>query len=238
MIYQCYFKKEHTSRLFPGPLYRGFGLEPGVNSTLLNNCPELNDPRVRLQLTEYAAFLWHWRNEANPDDWIGFTSYRQLDKSRKVFQSQQEIGSLLEENAVIGWCKFRMVNRSGDEISLYRHTEFCHPQLNNYLEKTLEQFGHVLPASWRTLSTGFFANYWIMKNQQFDDFMRFSWPMVEWSLGNIADSGYYHHQPLIPRLGNTKATGYFMERLFIIWYLLQDLEPMNVGRQLDFIHDF
>jgi hypothetical protein len=51
--------------------------------------------------------------------------------------------------------------------------------------------------------------------------------MVKWSLENVKDSDYYKKQTEYGTVSNEKATGYFMERLFILWYLLRGIIPYN-----------
>ena len=228
MIYQCYPKKEHKKFIFEEEPYTAFGLELDVNKQLLLNCPELKDPYVRMQLTEYACFLWHWRNKDRcPNDWIGTTSFRQLDKFPHKFKSIEEVDSLVSDHGVVGWGEYDLVNKIGDPITLEEQTDICHPGLNGYMKDVLNLHGHSLPTEWGTTTSAFFANYWVMTRELFEDFMEFSWPMVKWSLENVKDSDYYNTQIEYGTVSNAKATGYFMERLFLIWYLLEGRKPHN-----------
>ena len=114
MIHQCYFAEAQRARLFQKPVYRGFGLEPEVNPELARNCPELQEARNRPLLCEYAALLHLWRNpELDPDPWIGFSSYRQLDKFPTVFQSHQQIDRLLEGCDIVGWGGYEFFDAMG-----------------------------------------------------------------------------------------------------------------------------
>src|SRR5260221_12024440 len=104
MIHQCYFAEPQRARLFTSPVYRGFGLYTSVNPDIARNCPELADPKNQPLLSEYAAMLHLWRNpELDPDPWIGFTSYRQLDKFPTILNTRQEIENLLAQFDVVGW---------------------------------------------------------------------------------------------------------------------------------------
>ena len=230
MIYQCYPTKEIQKCMFFEEPYEGFGLEPEANKDLFNNCPELEDAYVRLQLTEYACFLWHWRNEgSNPDGWFGTTSHRQLEKAPTIFSSKQEIEDMLEKDKIVGWGHYNMVNNKENPITLKIQTDVCHPGLNDYTKEVFNLFGHVIPEEWDVKCNGFFANYWVMSNELFKEFMDFSWPTVEWSLKNVKDSNYYKNHPTYGTVSNKKATGYFMERLFIFWYLIKGIDPFNAG---------
>lgn len=238
MIYQCYPKKQDEASLFVEEPYTGFGLEPDVNKNLFLNCPELEDARARLQLTEYACFLWHWRNPSdNPDEWFGTTSYRQLDKCLFKFTSKNKLSELVNTYGVIGWAEYTMWTKNLAELSLEKHTECCHPGLGNYIEQVLRLFGHEVPPEWRTLSSGFLCNYWVMSRALFDDYMEFSWPMVRWSLENVYTSDYYKTQTTYGTVSRDKATGYLMERLFIFWYLKKGIVPYNPFATIPLVHN-
>ena len=226
MIYQCYFKKDQEPTLFKEEPYTGFGVEPEVNQDLFLNCPELEEAFVRLQLTEYAAFLWHWRND-DGEDWFGTTSHRQLEKFDFKFQSKDQVDCLVKDHGVVAWGEYTLLNRLGTPISLKKQTEVCHPGLNEYMVDVLALHGHALPEAWDKTYRGFFANYWVMRKNLFKDFMEFSWPMVKWSLDNVKESDYYKKQINYGTVSNAKATGYFMERLFLIWYLNNGINPYN-----------
>src|SRR5579862_9375960 len=107
MIHQCYFDESQRSRLFQFNLYQGFGLYTIVNPDLVRNCPELEDPQIQRQLSEYAAMLHLWRNpELDQDSWIGFTSYRQLEKSPIVFHDRHALEASLADHDVVGWLSY------------------------------------------------------------------------------------------------------------------------------------
>ena len=263
MIYQCYPKKEHKSMLFSQEPYKGFGLEFPVNKRIGKNCPELNSISNRMQLTEYACFLWNWRNpEYDTDSWIGSTSYRQLDKFQHIFESKKEVEDLLADHPIIAWGEYRLIagssNPSPEFLSsfnssavarmppgatigristLQEQAEICHNGLNEYIEFMLPKFGHTVPEGWYKENSGFFANYWVMNKDLFNDFMEFSWPMVEWSLENIKITHYYHIQKTYGTVSNAKATGYFMERLFMLWYLIRGHKPFNPSRPEDLFNN-
>jgi hypothetical protein len=234
MIYQCYPFVQDSIKLFPNEPYRGFGLEPESNKLLSLNCPELEDPATRLQLTEYACLLWHWRNPGyDTDFWIGTTSIRQLNKFAHVFKTKQEVRDLVNRHSVVAWGEYAMVTPHpedqsiNDPITLAQSTEICHPGLNRFMSQALGEFDYSIPAEWFRSTSGFFANYWVMNKEQFEDFMSFSWPIVEWSLENVKGTPFYknHHEGVT--LTQNKAVAYFAERLFLIWYMLRGITPYN-----------
>ena len=262
MIYQCYPKKEHQSKLFTEEPYKGFGLEFPVNKRIAKNCPELETMTNRLQLTEYACFLWHWRNPSyDTDSWFGTTSYRQLEKFPHIFKSKKEIEELLVDTPILAWGEYRLIAGTRDpspdflaslnvaasdvpegsllarEATLREQCDICHHGLNEYIEFMLPKFGHSVPDGWYKECTGFFANYWVMNKDLFNDFMEFSWPMVKWSLDNIHITHYYHIQQNYGTVSNAKATGYFMERLFMLWYLIRGLKPHNPSNPEDLFNN-
>lgn len=217
--------------MFTEDAYKGFGLEPEVNKLLTLNCPELKSKDTRLQLTEYACLLWHWRNPGyDSDSWVGTTSIRQSSKFPFRFKSKQEVRELLKLHPVLAWGQYTLHNQKGERISLQKSTEVCHPGLTEYMAQVLAKFGYKLPSEWETDTTGFFANYWIMTKDLFQDFMSFSWPMVIWSLENISESAFYKNQPEYKTVSNAKAVCYFAERLFLVWYLLKGITPYNPGQ--------
>tara|TARA_R100001244_G_scaffold118861_1_gene88584 strand:+ start:296 stop:1015 length:720 start_codon:yes stop_codon:yes gene_type:complete len=237
MIYQCYPKKENEKSLFSEEPYEGFGLEPEVNESLFLNCPELEDPFNRLQLTEYACMLWHWRNpESNSDDWFGTTSHRQLDKLFYRFSTKEMVDKLVNDHNVVGWGEYSMYGGNKNSISLREHTNICHPGLNEYMEKVLEDFNCTLPARWDSQTTGFFCNYWAMNLDLFNEYMEFSWPIVKNSLNKIKDSNYFKTQTTYLTVSKDKAIGYLMERLFIIWYMRKGITPFNPFTSLPILH--
>lgn len=232
MIYQCYFNDSSKQRLFQEEPYVGFGLEPEVNSEITLNCPELEDPFNRLQLTEYGSFLWLWRNNVD-DSWVGSTSFRQLEKSLFKFKSKSQVDDLLRTHQVVGWGEFTMLDRARNPISLRKQADVCHPGLNDYMTKLLGK----LPDAWDDKCSGFFANYWVMPLNLFKDYMEYSWPIIEYSLKNIKESEYYSLQTSYGTVNKDKCIGYVMERLFILWYLQRDIQPYNPGSNYPIFHN-
>jgi hypothetical protein len=227
MIYQCYFKKDQESMLFKTDLYSPFGLEPEVNPNIALNCPELESSALRLSLTEYGAFLNIFRNDVSKVDndwWIGFTSYRQLDKTPIIFKNKQKFEELLHVVArgFGGW-GFYVSQSNASNVS-----ELCHPKINNFISHILSRFNIQIPQRFYTERHILFANYWAMHKELFVDFMNWSWPIIQYAMTQ-SDHEYVHTKSPIPTIDQRKWLGYFMERLFLIWYMQKNLHPANFG---------
>lgn len=224
MIYQLYPNTTSQDRLFRSSLYRGFGLNPEVNSAIFRNCPELENPRWRLSLAEYVAMLYLWRNP--PDDghsWIGFTSYRQTDKTgfQLLPEDGRTVNALLEEFDVLGWGFLE------HEMSVIKHAEYCHPGFTRCFNRVLASGGCSIPASMESDRVALFCNYWILDKGRFDQYMTWSWPLVHWMLFNLDNDDYLrssgsdHFGPL----------GSIMERLFIAWYSMDHKRLYDLVRE-------
>jgi hypothetical protein len=237
VIYQCYFRRDQQPKLFSAGPYRGFGLEPDVNENLLRICPELADASTRLALCEYAAFLYFSRRlDEDSDEWIGFTSYRQLDKSHVVFESKLQVEALLEGVDMLAWhgCAVGSI-RSRRLSGTAAQSELGHG-MHKFTLDMLRPFGIRLPKAYQTAPIAPYASYWILRKSHFAEFMRFSWPIVQAALAakhpykEVQSRGYWDDQ--------RKRVGYFAERLFIIWSLRQalnvkwlgDIAPMDYRR--------
>jgi FkbM family methyltransferase len=221
MIHQCYFEDAQRQRLFDSPLYRGFGLYTAVNPDIARRCPELEDPKNQPLLSEYAAMLHLWRNlELDPDPWIGFTSYRQLEKFPTVLGDRGEVERLLGEYDFIGWgCYQFMDARTNMPISMAEQGERAHPGVTLCLWRLLMMRGEPMPRNYLTTATGMFCNYWAMSKENFDAFMRWSYPLVNYCL-RCPDEFVRSH----PR-----SLSYLVERLFVCWYELHQKRCANVG---------
>jgi hypothetical protein len=234
MIHQCYFSSEQLSRTFKSDPYRPFGLEPVVNPEISNRCIELTSERNRMALAEYGAMLHLWRNPlVDTDAWIGFTSYRQLEKTTHVFNSKAQIENLLSRGDYVGWYFWYVANvRIGSLHGAAAQAEMSSPGLHRFITDVLRNFGSRAPESYSNSPLVPYANYWVMPRERFDDFMNWSWPMVEFALSS--DHPYLTAESTIKATDNKqRAVGYFMERLFVIWTLLRQLRPVVVGPVFD-----
>jgi hypothetical protein len=225
MIYQLYFNHSHLQRLFLHPLYSPFGLEPEVNPDI-ENCKFLKHPDVRFMLSEYGAMLY--LNEFPDDDtWIGFTSYRQLDKEFFVFgmNDRQVIERLLEKYHILGW-RFRE-----HKMCLYRADNSSHPYHAVCMEAILNTLGYKLPRGYKIDQSALYCNYWIMSKTDFNHYMRWSWPILKWMITHykkikfLKDSAVNHYS----------GVGIIMERLFIVWYYIykKSLFDLPKGKQFN-----
>lgn len=223
MIYQCYHRPEHLEKVFQLPAYRGFGLEPDVNPRITRRCPELADARTRKFLNEYGAMLHLWRNR--PFDlhrWIGFTSYRQLDKTPVVFQTHAEVGRLVREHRLIGWGFHDVSPFTRDGLTgAAAQLELAHPGGFNYLATALKENGLNLPERFSTDAWVLYANYWAMEKKFFRDFMDFSWPVAQWCLRRQGDFDFVQT--------HERSIGFIVERLFIVWYMTRGHDPHRLG---------
>ena len=222
MIHQCYFEESQRPRLFTSPLYRGFGLYTSVNADISRNCPELAIASHQPLLSEYGAMLHLWRNpELDPDPWIGFTSYRQLDKFQTIFTDRQALEASLDQHDVVGWGGYQFIDsQSKRSVSMGEQTERVHPGLNGCMWKLLLMRNEAMPQPYLIANDGLYCNFWAMSKSNFDDYMRWSFPLVQWCLRNTRDLFVQSH----PR-----SLSFLVERLFICWYLLRHKRVTHVG---------
>jgi hypothetical protein len=203
MIYQCYFHPSQQSRLFPHPPYRPFGLEPAVNRELTHNCPELERPEHRLQLLEFAAMLHLWRNPpADGDDWIGFTSWRQLDKCPTIFLPG-EIDAALRRCDVVAWLRLRF------PVTIAAHADGCHPGLMGFMNRMFHDLRLGDPEAYHRTQVGIFASYWAVRKTDFAQYMHWFYPAIEYCLRRLPSDPYLQSNP--------KAASVGLERLFMAW---------------------
>ena len=223
MIYQCYFRLEQRDRLFGRQPYLGFGLEPETNPEITRCCPELEDPEVRKHLCEYAAMLHVWRNGSYAsEDWIGFSSYAQAEKTPFEFSSRREVENALESAQLVGWGWHEVSHhRKGELSGAAAQLEVSHPGGFAYLARALTEFDIPLPQRFQTDRWALFGSYWVLPTRLFEDFMAFSWPVVEWCLRNRREFAYVESDP--------RSIGFIVERLFNVWYMQQGLSTLRLG---------
>ena len=233
MIYTCFFNQAQLKNVHRSPVYKQFGLEPEVNAEITRNCDELKDPIIRLQLTEYGCLLWHWRNkEMDNDFWFGITSHRQADKTNVFFDNDTQLVSICDQRNIATWGLCKMKDRQGKDISLAKQAEACHPGITQFIADIYAHFGDFIPEDWNHICQGIFANYWAMHKDDFYNFMAYSWPRVEYAISLLPSHSYTNTKISRGRVTSQKALGYFVERLFILWYLKTGKEIVNIGRTL------
>lgn len=214
MIHQCYFRTSQRNVLFEHPPYKPFGLEPEVNADLFVDCPELRNPSMRLAILEYAAMLWHWRNpEADCDPWIGFTSYRQIEKGyRFEWESKEHVKEALIHHDLACWGHMRFT------VTLSQQAELFHPGLNEFMGRILGYYGVTVPRDFHTSHEGCFASYWVMTRTLFNEWMKWLWPFMLWCFTHT-------HLPYL--MANAKW--HVLERLFNVWYMTRQPKIIVVG---------
>ena len=222
MIHQCYFEEAQRSRLFASPLYQSFGLYSSVNPDIARNCPELADPKHQPLLSEYAAMLHLWRNpELDGDRWIGFTSYRQLEKFPTVLTDRANLEAVLSQNDIVGWGFYQFFDADTRQpISLAEQGERCHPGITSSLWRLMLRGGVTFPNHYLHANEGLYCNYWAMSKRLFDDFMNWSCPLVQWAL----------REPDAFVRSHPRSLSYVIERLFICWYALTEKKRVNIGK--------
>jgi hypothetical protein len=221
MIHQCYFDASQRDRLFGSPLYCGFGLYATVNPDIARNCPELADPAHQQMLSEYAAMLHLWRNpELDADPWVGFTSYRQLDKFPTIFSDRDHIERVLKDHDVLGWGGYVYVElETSRKISLAEQGERHHPGITSCLYRLLLGHRQAMPEHYLLDNRGLYCNYWIMSRANFNSYMQWSMPLVTFCLSN--PDPYVQSHP--------RSLSYLAERLFICWYALHKKRVWHEG---------
>jgi predicted methyltransferase len=223
VIYQCYFRLEHRERLFGQRPYVGFGLEPETNPEIARRCPELAEPEVRKHLCEYAAMLHIWRNKSYlAEKWIGFTSYAQAEKTPFRFTSSRDVEDALESAQLVGWGWHEVGHyRSGELSGAAAQFEFSHPGGFAYLARALAEFEIRLPQRFHADRWVLFGSYWVLPARLFEDFMAFSWPVVDWCLRTRKEFAYVESNP--------RSIGFVVERLFNVWYMQRGLSTLRLG---------
>ena len=121
------------------------------------------DELNRYALSEYAAMLYFWRHpHCAREDWIGFTSYRQMEKVRFVFEHAHL--KQLRYCDILTW-------RWLDVGNVAAHAEESHPGITAAVLRTLGHFGLRLPCDWHSSQAGVFANYWAVRMDTFNAYM-------------------------------------------------------------------
>ena len=235
MIHQCYFLPGQLSHVFRAEPYAPFGLEPCVNTEITKNCPELESADTRVALAEYAAMLHLWRNpQLDTDNWIGFTSYRQLTKSFIQFQYKLDIEALLTRGDYLSWYLWWLGDVIHDGlVGAAAQGEVNHPGLHAFIRDMLGAFSIDIPAAYSSAAVVPFANYWVMSKALFERYMQWSWPIVRHALA-VKHPYLSAESELGTRDNKRRAIGYFMERIFILWSQIEHLRPVVVGPLYDY----
>ncbi len=188
-----------------------------------------------MALAEYGAMLHLWRNPSlDTDDWIGFTSYRQIAKSAIGFQSKHDIQAHLTRGDYVSWYVWWLGDFKHRELTgAAAQAEANHPGLHLFIRDMLGAFSIDIPPSYSSAAFVPFANYWAMSRKLFNRYMEWSWPIVQHAL--IAAHRYLSDETgLGLRDNKARAVGYFMERLFILWSQIERLRLVAVGPLYDY----
>lgn len=171
---------------------------------------------------EYSGMLYLWKNQLDNDDWVGFTSYRQLEKSRFILDDKNSIilNKLNKFNILCWYCLYR---------NLAHQAEKHHSDILYHLQLLLNYFNEEIPEIFFTKTLGCYANFWIMKKQNFIEFMEWSYPKVKKILELAKTNEYFK---IYNHLSNS---GFIIERLFVIWHLKfnKTIFPANSFRLTD-----
>jgi hypothetical protein len=156
-----------------------------------------------LQLLEFAAMLHLWRNPPEDgDDWIGFTSYRQLDKSSVVF-AVGDVEAELARADVLAWLQGTF------SVSLTVQAEMYHPGIRGFLGRLFADLQLGDAGEFDVRKTGIFASYWAVRKSDFAAYMAWFAPAICYCLERLAIDPYLRSHP--------KSASYALERLFMVW---------------------
>jgi hypothetical protein len=206
MIYQFFYKNDFDTKCF-NHNYVKYDLSILTDSTYL--------PSIQ---SEYCGMIYAWYDTNNINDWIGFTSCRQINKGfyKTVDLNNAEISDVLQNYDIITWgwlCNNDKRFASSKAItSLFDQAEFFHRGIMTLMNVALIHFNEKLLLDlFMNNSCGIFCNYWLMSKNNFNEFMSWSFPIVQWMVNNpkLYDTNGGHYN----------IVGFIIERMFIYWYL-------------------
>ena len=155
--------------------------------------------------------IYLWKNNIDNDNWIGFTSHRQKNKSSFILDEKNisKVLDLLKKYDI--FCFHYLEFNS----TISEQAESCHPKINKYIQYLFEEiYNQIIPNEYYTNNCGCFANYWIMSKNNFNEFMDWSYPKVLKIVELSKTQEYFS-------LGrHSSNSGYIIERLFILWYMI------------------
>jgi hypothetical protein len=191
-----------------GPVYRCLNLdEPQIADCL----PEAQN--------EWQGIVYCQKHpELDADPWIGFTSYRQRQKSQVVFHDAACIVEALQRRQVLAFYWRDVQNLAGQ-------AERCMPGFDAAVQKMLGAFKEAIPLQWHQHRFGAFADFWIMAKPEFHAFMAWAVPRLRWLLNDPA-----HKAWLALDKGHMNHFGQLAERMVILWYYLAKKQVQPVTR--------
>lgn len=187
-------------------------------STLCLDC--LNDEYLPQLKMEYSGMMYLWNNNIDNDDWIGFTSYRQKDKSIFILEENNinDIIPLLNNYDILCFLYLKFKTTVSEQAEKY------HPKITENTEYLFnEVYKEDIPNNYYTDNCGCFANYWMMSKKNFNEFMSWSYPKVLEIIRLSKEQTYFS-------IGTHKSNpGFIIERLFVIWHMKfnKKIYPIN-----------
>ena len=88
--------------------------------------------------------------------------------------------------------------------------EIASPMLHRFTVDVLARFDVKVPAAYFIGAAVPLANYWAMRRDDFDAYMQWSWPIIQWALA--LDHPFKHQSPVLASIDQRKAVGYFAFR--------------------------
>ena len=111
--------------------------------------------------------------DMDSDSWIGFTSYRALEKTPIVFHDAAWIETALRSHDMLAWLWLDVGN-------LAARTERKVPGITEAFRQALAADGETIPPEWFLHRFGAFSNYWIMSKRNCAAYMRWALPKILW----------------------------------------------------------
>lgn len=208
MIYQLYPTEQKKNKPF-NKFYHTICLED-LSSEYY---PELK--------MEYSGMLYAWKNKLDNDDWIGFTSYQQLKKNKFLLNSlnYKFILRQLKTYDILSWRYICF------PCSIAAQAEYYHKNILYYTELLLSFFDEQIPDKYYNIGCACYCGYWIMSKSNFNFFMEWSYPKIQKILSLQNSNTYFK---IDQHLSNS---GFIIERLFIIWYLIFNKSILNISKE-------
>ncbi|QDT96528.1 DegT/DnrJ/EryC1/StrS family aminotransferase [Gimesia aquarii] len=223
MIYQSCFQQSKQSGLFETLNYSNLELGPEADSALENFCPELLAPEFRIQLAQYATFLYWWRTSPEDHhDWIGFASKNDLEYLEHHLPDETEIKMLLVRNEILSGSKYC------SDLGIAAQTEKSHHGVTSFILSMLSDLKKKLPGEYFELDIGFTTDSVIMKKTLFLQFMEWLNPFIQYCSRKMNSHEFLIRNP-------EQGIRIVLDRLFNIWYLENNLSIYDMLSKTTYI---
>ena len=194
MIYQLGFNLPPDAAPF-GPAYELLDL-----ATM-----DMWPPVMHVAMCEYVGMYHVWKTKQT--EIVGFTSNNQIvkGKSQAVFQPEELnriFTGTMHGQRPIDFLVWHWIDW-GPELNVRVQAEQCHAGINDLAVIVL---GETLPE----LRGGPYCNYFASRWETFDNYMRWSWPKVEWMLDDV-------DLPTSMESGHSSNLAGLMERMLVYW---------------------